>query len=115
MYPCRVWCDHLEAKTAQILARFAEGSPAAACPAVTVNTFGNGKSYAVAGLLDQRFCDELMRELRPINTEVRAQSETVTLEGSFVGQLGRGEISGPLQLGSYEIAVLTRENLTGRI
>ena len=80
VYAGAVWCDHLEATGADVLARFAEGRPAGGHPAVTVHTYGAGRAYAIASQLDGRFHRELLADLLPPDPAVRPEDAEADVE-----------------------------------
>ncbi len=61
-YPCRLLCDRVHAETAQVLATYGEDFYAGE-PAVTVNTFGQGRAYYLATELDKAALGPLMQKL----------------------------------------------------
>lgn len=85
-YSARIWCDHLRPTTAEVLARFAHGSPAANSPAVTLNRFGQGRAVYVAAVMDAALLSRLMAELIDVAVEQpasdRADVEVVTCSGA---------------------------------
>ncbi len=62
-YTARTWCDHLRADSADVLARFAAGTPPGPAPAVTLNRFGAGCAVYVAALVEQTLLDRLITML----------------------------------------------------
>ncbi len=80
VYTGSVWCDHLETVGAETLARFSEGSPAAGCSALTVQTFGAGQAYYLATLPDARLYRDLLASLLPPETAVQAEDPDADVE-----------------------------------
>lgn len=134
-YEARDYCDLIHTEGATVLAQYKEDFYAGR-PALTVNTFGQGKAYTIASNNDNRFLRDfygaLARELellRSLNAElpygVSAQlrtdgkhkyifvmnfnTETTTIDlGNVVytDLLTGEEITGPTALAKYEVRVL---------
>jgi beta-galactosidase GanA len=64
-YAADTWCDHLEVvhPDVEVLAKFAEGSPAGGAPAATCRRFGAGRAVYVAACLEPRFNEKLLEWL----------------------------------------------------
>jgi len=133
IYTCSTWCDHLHLEAAQPLARFAAGSPAADCPVLTVNRYGDGKAYYIAGMMDGRFHADLFCSLidgagdiqvpdgkdvevvalrdagKPVYFILNHESElqTVVLDGAWRDMIGNVSYRDRLVLEPYGVCLLT--------
>jgi beta-galactosidase len=63
LHPARLWCDLIEPKGCQILATYAKDFFAGK-PAITLNTFGQGKAIYIGMQSHQHFYDDLVTWLR---------------------------------------------------
>lgn len=62
-YSADTWCDHLQTEGAEVLARFAAGSPAGNAPAITRHVFGKGQAVYVAACLEPALNMKLLEML----------------------------------------------------
>ena len=65
LHPARVWCDLIRPQTCQILASYAKDFYAGS-PAMTMNSYGNGKAIYVGTMSHQPFYYDLIAWLRPL-------------------------------------------------
>lgn len=59
-FSATAWCDHLQITGAEVLARFADGTPPGPSPAITVNRFGKGQAVYVAAVMEQELLNRLI-------------------------------------------------------
>jgi len=65
LHPARMWCDLIEPKECQILATYAKDFYAGR-PAMTMNSFGNGKAVYIGTMSHQHFYYDLIVWLRQL-------------------------------------------------
>jgi beta-galactosidase len=114
-YAAQTWCDHLDVAGADVLARYAEGTPAAGRAAVTSHRFGKGRAVYCASVFEDRLLDALLGHLAGRNAAAPSSAspwvEVVPCRAS------KGTVCFVLNHGAEEATVTTpgpgRELLSG--
>ncbi|AWB43770.1 beta-galactosidase [Paenibacillus sp. CAA11] len=88
-YEAREYCEVIHAETAKVLAKY-ERDYYANTPALTVNTFGQGKAYYMASRNEDRFNDDFYEQLAE-HLNIRRALDTGLPEGVSVHLRSDGE------------------------
>ncbi|WP_270165754.1 beta-galactosidase [Paenibacillus sp. SYP-B4298] len=134
-YECGILCDLIHAEGAEVLASYGTDFYAG-MPAVTVNTFGQGKAYYIASSPDEAFLSGLLRNLcadrgiRPlveategVEAAVRAKdghellflmnhrpesAKIMLQEGSYLNMLTQQTVQGEVELSGRDVLILKK-------
>ncbi|MFZ2655689.1 MAG: beta-galactosidase [Victivallales bacterium] len=132
-FSASVWCDHLQVTSAEVLARFADGTPPGSSPAITVNRFGKGQAVYVAAVMEQELLNRLVAVLIepdtgwPVSDSARveivphqntdnrvcfilnhgADEVSVRVPQKAVDLLSGHSVSKTMKLAPYDVAILS--------